>query len=1421
MFVKSVRLWVVGATLVGLLSASGAGANLAPNPGFEEGAEGTCAAWQVTEAGVPGEGGAVASWTTEQAHSGKRSLKLQMTGDGMGYVLVGSPPLPVVGGYEYELSFWYRSSGLRPENAERTQYSAMMADNFLCSAAPAKYLANRRLPLYQDSPEWQRVSLTYRVTEPGAATVQLRLALGARMPGLKPVVYLDDVSLEPLDASLPNGGFEAGAEGPDGWRHSDTGNPAWTRDQAHGGQRSVSLSESPLGQPSAWYTDLPCRPDRKYGLSGWIKTAKLNPNALPPGAVVALTFLDAQGAAVGAPAVSGPVAGDSAWTRVQVEPQVAPPGAVLLRASVQMVFCGGTAWFDDLDLSLAPTEAATVRRVARTVTGPEPGVTYAPNLVPNPTLEEGADGKPVGWTFVGKSDPDWTPQELDTYYNGNGGRPLPSMGRARGEWSDEAFAGKHSLLLIPVEPPLSKVNRWYGEQEVDAYWQSDAMPCAPGQQYFAAAWLKVTNDFRGTWNGPLRVFFYDAQGNRLNTALPRTAFEPWSPGQWAWYCTAPLTAPAGAATMRLILNQGLRANAGTFGRMWADNLAVWARPELGRDLPAPATYTAESFRHFLFDTHRQVRPPYLPAPDFVPTGDTTCVKVSTSALGNLFFDPKQPTPLTVTVGNFLAEKRSVVVRLTKYSWQGARTELPPVPVSLNAWSETAAPVALPAAGKYDCYYVEATVREAGAPTGSGFGRLAVLPRPTRPHYPAAESHWQVSVGLQPGDMQAGAPGAERLAAALKLVGFGSARLQLFPPGPTATSAQVEATVDALRPTLAYFKSLGLDVVLNIQQPGKEIAAQIGRLLGSDVAVWDVGGVEQANLVSPGICAYGSMKVEDYDRAVSETVDGLRSALPQAKIMGGAIATDMEAKVLQRWYQAGIAQKFDGFTYNTYMGWPLVLKNNFAVMDKHGDSRKPAWIEEIPVSYGIYGANRLISEQTASRDLVRTFVSLLSDFSPRFQRITAWEDHATIKILSGDAFPRPMYPALVVLTDKFGRATFDQSLGNDRLSIYRWREGPRTLGILWATVGEQSVTLETTAKSVTVTDLMGNAERRPVSGGLVTLNLTEAPLYLEDAGEFTVSRRLQVSVTHAASAPGAPPVVRVTLKNNGAQRLAGQLALSGVTPLDPASTPFDLAPGRELILTAKVLGEAPVNSRGTYRAVATTKEGYVFAGLANLNFATAAHAATPPALDGTWQGWEAAPVLRLDSREQLHESLNPGESWTGPADSSAKLRLLWDDRYLYLGVEATDDVLRLAPETLGNGFSGFCGDSLEFAVQPDNLLQSDAPRQEFELYRPAGQTRARLNARFNAQGKVEMRQITSWTCSVVPTGHNADLNYQVAIPWAELGGPAPSAGRAVSFALVLNDTDLDHFTGGRGWLSWFEGVATGKSPALYGDVVLGQ
>ena len=144
----------------------------------------------------------------------------------------------------------------------------------------------------------------------------------------------------------------------------------------------------------------------------------------------------------------------------------------------------------------------------------------APNLLANGDLGSGA--LPAHWTFFGKPDRDWTPQQLTQYFLN--GRPDFNMGRAQGIWSrDRVYAGKGALLLQSVDPPIATNLQWHGRNPVDGYWLSDSMPCTPGQAYVASGWINANNKvgngepgpFDTSWFGPLELQFYDSRGNQL------------------------------------------------------------------------------------------------------------------------------------------------------------------------------------------------------------------------------------------------------------------------------------------------------------------------------------------------------------------------------------------------------------------------------------------------------------------------------------------------------------------------------------------------------------------------------------------------------------------------------------------------------------------------------------------------------------------------------------------------------------------------------------------------------------------------------------------------------------------------------------------------------------------------------------------
>jgi hypothetical protein len=68
------------------------------------------------------------------------------------------------------------------------------------------------------------------------------------------------------------------------------------------------------------------------------------------------------------------------------------------------------------------------------------------------------------------------------------------------------------------------------------------------------------------------------------------------------------------------------------------------------------------------------------------------------------------------------------------------------------------------------------------------------------------------------------------------------------------------------------------------------------------------------------------------------------------------------------------------------------------------------------------------------------------------------------------------------------------------------------------------------------------------------------------------------------------------------------------------------------------------------------------------------AKTPPALDGSWRGWDRSNPMRIMHASQIGKLLFGNQPWGGPPDLSASISVMYDDQYLYVGAEVRDDSL---------------------------------------------------------------------------------------------------------------------------------------------------
>lgn len=422
--------------------------------------------------------------------------------------------VPAQGGRTCNLAFWYKAKGLLRENRDdpKCGFASFMVFVYwlddhgrrVGGGQDTLWVINQQL----DAPDWVPVlngrahtgPRPYRAPE-GAKAAQIRFQLVTVAPEVAPKVWIDDVSFAygdaneeagpaPKQVDLVNADFEAGEGGsPKGWKAVGSGRATWVSDVVHGGRRAACVSDTGPGKFSGWVQDVPAQPAHAYTLNGWVKGGDLVAYGPVAGGALCLQYLDKDGQTLGEPVLSPTVPANTDWNEVQASIAVSPAGAATLRVMLGLQFCKGSAWFDDVRLTVEEQAAARTAILRRPNPASSSGVTYARNLLANGDVEHGTSGRPSGWTYVGKSDTDWTAEQIAAFHREN--RPYFGIGRGRGEWSSKiVYSGKGALLNISMDPPLSKNAQWYGRTPVDGFWLSDPMPCTPGKQYYAGAWIR-------------------------------------------------------------------------------------------------------------------------------------------------------------------------------------------------------------------------------------------------------------------------------------------------------------------------------------------------------------------------------------------------------------------------------------------------------------------------------------------------------------------------------------------------------------------------------------------------------------------------------------------------------------------------------------------------------------------------------------------------------------------------------------------------------------------------------------------------------------------------------------------------------------------------------------------------------------------
>jgi len=205
---------------------------------------------------------------------------------------------------------------------------------------------------------------------------------------------------------------------------------------------------------------------------------------------------------------------------------------------------------------------------------------------------------------------------------------------------------------------------------------------------------------------------------------------------------------------------------------------------------------------------------------------------------------------------------------------------------------------------------------------------------------------------------------------------------------------------------------------------------------------------------------------------------------------------------------------------------------------------------------------------------------------------------------------------------------------------------------------------------------------------------------------------------------------------------------------------------------------------------------------------------PLKLDGVLDepAWVSAPVQTLNTADQIQDIDGKMAPWKGPQNLSATLRYLWDDQYLYVGVDETHDIMgKLEPDDML-----WASDGLQLLVDPSR--ESDEKPGKYDIALGVGINGPRAWIHSSADASVPAGLAKDIIVSA--QRHNpgtGNITYEVAIPWKDLAPFAPHPGADLGLSLAIN---ADDGTGRHGFMTWF-GDVQAKSLDTVGDLVLGK
>ncbi|QHT61022.1 family 16 glycosylhydrolase [Paenibacillus lycopersici] len=243
---------------------------------------------------------------------------------------------------------------------------------------------------------------------------------------------------------------------------------------------------------------------------------------------------------------------------------------------------------------------------------------------------------------------------------------------------------------------------------------------------------------------------------------------------------------------------------------------------------------------------------------------------------------------------------------------------------------------------------------------------------------------------------------------------------------------------------------------------------------------------------------------------------------------------------------------------------------------------------------------------------------------------------------------------------------------------------------------------------------------------------------------------------------------------------------------PAKFYYDVTPSATEVSTKYTAAYTDTTVIGAGTGTASTTLGVVYASPAN----------QPVTVDGALNDAAWADAQTIDLNKGTASSMDPGVTAAG--------KLTWDNQNLYLGVTVNTPSFNQT----NSGGNIWMGDGIQAALR--------GPLGYRELgfalnSNDSGMTQWNWGADGSLTGANSAIPASDAATAIVRDAAAGTTTYEIAVKWSYLGvdGAAVAAGDVYHIALVVNDSA----SGARGYLAYFDGIATGAKGAGMGELLL--